>query len=113
MGTSSKVVRGQAISDSAHTETLLQFGSALNSRTKRKFKKRESMLPDIMASETFGVQCAWCGVEIQRSLVADSHGICLLCFNKLVEEIRSKRTPRLDEEDENSLVVVYAASNKP
>ena len=67
------------------------------------------MLPDIMASETFGVQCAWCGVEIQRSLVADSHGICLHCFNKLVEEIRSRRAARLDEE-ESSLVEVCAAS---
>ncbi len=47
------------------------------------------------AEETYDVRCAWCEVEIDRSEVRNSRGICRDCFDQVVSEIR----PFVSEED--------------
>lgn len=46
------------------------------------------------AKETYDVRCAWCNVEIDRSEVRNSHGICRDCFNQVISEIKASEHER-------------------
>lgn len=48
--------------------------------------------------DRFEVRCIWCGVRIRRNSSEDSHGACLKCFYRLLNErFRAQRRVRLDE----------------
>ncbi|MBL8150428.1 MAG: hypothetical protein JNN15_10935 [Blastocatellia bacterium] len=48
--------------------------------------------------KNYVVECAWCGVEIEKSIVPDSHGICRSCFNKVLKEIRGTELKNIEVE---------------
>lgn len=46
----------------------------------------------------FAVRCIWCGVSIRQARSADSHGACLKCFYRILNErFRAQRRVRLGE----------------
>ena len=46
----------------------------------------------------FEVRCIWCGVRIRRDHWEDSHGACLNCFYRILNEhLRAQRRVRLGE----------------
>ena len=46
----------------------------------------------------FEVRCIWCGVRIRRDSSEDSHGACLKCFYRILNErFRAQRRVRLGE----------------
>lgn len=36
--------------------------------------------------EQFKVVCTWCGVVIRRAQAKDSHGMCLRCYARMLDE---------------------------
>jgi len=46
----------------------------------------------------FEVRCIWCGVRIRKDSFEDSHGACLKCFYRILNErLRAQRRVRLGE----------------
>ena len=44
----------------------------------------------------FAVRCIWCGIIIRKDISADSHGACLTCFYRILNErLRAQRNVRL------------------
>lgn len=55
-------------------------------------------LDKIELEDRFEVRCIWCGVKIRRDSFEDSHGACLKCFYRILNErLRAQRRYRLGQ----------------
>ncbi len=58
--------------------------------------RRGNLLGDMEVGvmKTWPINCSWCGIEVARAIMPNSHGICGRCADQLIEDAKELKESR-------------------
>ena len=49
--------------------------------------------------KTWPITCSWCGIEVARAIMPNSHGICPPCGDRMIQDAKELKESREKKEE--------------